>query len=159
VKIVVIAVGKPGALLAEAIREYESRAARYWSIEFIEVRAERALGEADQRRVKDAESVRVLERVTMGYELFALTRGGGDAWTSTRLAKHLGDLAARSRPGAAFMIGGAFGLSDDALMRADRRLRLSTFTLPHDVARLVLAEQLYRAGSILRGEPYHKGGE
>lgn len=158
-KLVVIAVGRPSALLADAIREYESRAARYWSIEFIEVRAERALGEADQRRVKDVESVRVLERVTTGFELFALTRGGGDAWTSTRLAKHLGDLAARSRPGAAFMIGGAFGLSDDALMRADRRLRLSTFTLPHDLARLLLAEQLYRAGSILRGEPYHKGGE
>lgn len=158
-KLVVLAVGKPGAVLAEAIREYESRAARYWTMEFIEVRAERAVKQGDERRVREAESARILERVTAGFEVFALTRTGGDAWTSVRLARYLGELAARSRPGAVFMIGGAYGLSEDALMRADRRLRLSTFTLPHDFARLLLAEQLYRAGTILRGEPYHKGGE
>jgi 23S rRNA (pseudouridine1915-N3)-methyltransferase len=159
VKLTVLVVGKPSPLLVEAIREYESRAARYWSIEFVEVRAERSSKEGDEGRVRNLESVRLLERVTTGYELFALTRGGGDAWTSTRLAKYLADLETRAKPGVAFMIGGAFGLSEDALMRADRRMRLSTFTLPHDVARLMLAEQLYRAGTILRGEPYHKGGE
>jgi 23S rRNA (pseudouridine1915-N3)-methyltransferase len=57
------------------------------------------------------------------------------------------------------MIGGAFGLSDTVLKEADRRMRLSTFTLPHDFARLLLLEQLYRAGTIARGEPYHKGRE
>jgi 23S rRNA (pseudouridine1915-N3)-methyltransferase len=66
-------------------------------------------------------------------------------------------MATGAQAGAAFLIGGALGLSTDALRAAERRLRLSTLTLPHDLARLVLAEQLYRAGTIVRREPYHKG--
>ena len=54
------------------------------------------------------------------------------------------------------MIGGAYGLSPQVLERADRKLSLSAMTLPHELARLVITEQLYRAGTILRGEPYHK---
>lgn len=56
----------------------------------------------------------------------------------------------------AFVIGGAFGLSPSLVSRAVMRLSLAPWTLPHELARLVLAEQLYRAGSIVRGEPYHK---
>jgi 23S rRNA (pseudouridine1915-N3)-methyltransferase len=56
----------------------------------------------------------------------------------------------------AFVIGGAFGLTDEVRSRATRRLQLAPWTLPHEMARLVLAEQLYRAGTIVRGEPYHK---
>jgi 23S rRNA (pseudouridine1915-N3)-methyltransferase len=55
-----------------------------------------------------------------------------------------------------FLIGGAFGLADELRSTADERLAVAPWTLPHDLARLVLAEQLYRAGTILRGEPYHK---
>jgi 23S rRNA (pseudouridine1915-N3)-methyltransferase len=57
------------------------------------------------------------------------------------------------------VVGGAYGLSDDVLSRARHHLSLSAMTLPHEIARLVLAEQLYRAGTIQRGEPYHKGRE
>jgi 23S rRNA (pseudouridine1915-N3)-methyltransferase len=67
--------------------------------------------------------------------------------------------ATHGSAGAAFLIGGALGLADEVLRAADRRMRLSTFTFPHDIARLMLAEQLYRAGTIVRGEPYHKGSE
>jgi 23S rRNA (pseudouridine1915-N3)-methyltransferase len=56
----------------------------------------------------------------------------------------------------AFVIGGAYGLSEELLARAERRMALARWTLPHELARLVLVEQLYRAGTILRGEPYHK---
>jgi 23S rRNA (pseudouridine1915-N3)-methyltransferase len=56
----------------------------------------------------------------------------------------------------AFVIGGAFGLADALAQRATARISLSPWTLPHELARLVLAEQLYRAGTIVRGEPYHK---
>jgi 23S rRNA (pseudouridine1915-N3)-methyltransferase len=54
------------------------------------------------------------------------------------------------------MIGGAYGLSDAVRARADRALQLAPWTLPHELARLVLAEQIYRAGTLVRGEPYHK---
>ena len=60
-------------------------------------------------------------------------------------------------PGITFLIGGAFGLDPELVRGADHRVSLSTLTLPHAFARLLLAEQLYRAGTILRNEPYHKG--
>lgn len=157
-KLTVIAVGKPGARLAEAIDEYERRAARYWPVEFIEVRQEPARGRsADQ--IREAESARILARVPPGLELVAVTRTGGDAWSSSRFARHLDAMATRGLVGEAFLLGGALGLSADAIRIAERRMRLSTFTFPHDLARLVIAEQLYRAGTIVRGEPYHKGLE
>jgi 23S rRNA (pseudouridine1915-N3)-methyltransferase len=152
----VLVVGKPGKLVADVIREYEERAARYWSLDVIEVKAEKGK-RLDEPGVRQAESKRLLARVPPDAELFALTREGGDAWSTTRFARYLGEMATGARAGAAFLIGGAFGLSDDVLRSADRRMRLSAFTLPHDLARLVLAEQLYRAGTILRSEPYHKG--
>lgn len=156
-KLIVIAVGRPGALLADAIREYESRSGRYWPVEFVEVKQARGRGGNDEA-VRETESRRALERVPSGCRILALTRTG-DAFSSTRLARMLDAMATGSKAGAAFLIGGALGLSAELLNLADRRLRLSALTLPHDLARLLLAEQLYRAGTIVRREPYHKGGE
>ena len=103
-----------------------------------------------------AESGRLLSRVPDGLELIALTRGGKQMG-SEELSGYLQELGVRSSAGVAFLIGGAHGLAQDILTKARRRLSLSAMTLPHEVARLVLAEQLYRAGTIARGEPYHKG--
>ena len=72
------------------------------------------------------------------------------------MAKYLNELAVLGRSGAAFVIGGAYGLDRGLVGESRHRLSLSGLTLPHDLARLVLAEQLYRAGTIVRGEPYHK---
>mgnify|MGYP001348580998 CR=1 FL=1 len=154
VKLWIVAVGRPGRLLADAIAEYERRAQRYWSIEVVEVREEKAGKGRTPEQVKAAEAKR-LQPVPAGVEIVALTRKG-EAWSSTRLARYLEALAVQGRAGAAFLIGGAWGLAEDLLARASHRLSLSSLTLPHELARLVLAEQLYRAGTILRGEPYHK---
>ena len=154
-KVQLLAVGRPGPLLRDAIAEYEKRAARYWSFEAIEVREEKALRSGAEEDVRLAESERLLERAAEGNELVALTRTG-ERWDSARLSKHLQELAVTSRPGISFLIGGALGLSQDAIAGAHRQLSLSEFTLPHELARLVLAEQLYRAGTIARREPYHK---
>lgn len=154
-KILVLCVGRPTRLLAGAIDEYERRAARYWSLDVLEVREERATGGKTAGQVRDAEAERLLQRVPAGVRIVALTRDGA-AWPSTRLARHLEEMAVHSLPGVAFLIGGAYGLGDAALRRADRRLSLSPLTMTHELARLVLAEQLYRAGTIVRGEPYHK---
>lgn len=77
--------------------------------------------------------------------------------TSRELAVALGDMATYGHAGAVFVVGGAFGLDEAFVGRRKRAVSLSSMTLPHDLARLLLAEQLYRAGTILRGEPYHKG--
>ena len=156
-KVKIVVVGGPGPLLADAIAEYEERAARYWTLEVAEVKAEKASKGKTEQAVQAAEGERLLERVTAGSQIVALTRQGGDAWSSARLARLLEERALHSGPDMTFLIGGAFGLSAEVLRIAERRMRLSAFTLTHDIARLVLAEQLYRAGTIVRNEPYHKG--
>jgi 23S rRNA (pseudouridine1915-N3)-methyltransferase len=152
----ILTVGRPGRLFAEAIAEYERRARRYWTLDLIEVREERAGRGRTDSMIRATESARLIERVPAGAELVALTRTG-ESWSSTRLARHLERLALEARPGAAFVIGGALGLGEECLALAHRQLALSPLTLPHELARLLLTEQLYRAGTIVRGEPYHKG--
>jgi 23S rRNA (pseudouridine1915-N3)-methyltransferase len=156
-KVVLIAIGKVRTLFAGPIEEYEKRLRRYHSFEAIEVREQPSHQASGPEQVKNEEGKRILSRLPAGYELVALHREG-ENWSSARLSHFVSDLALRSRPGLAFAIGGAFGLSDEVLRRSDRKLSLSAFTLPHEMARLVVTEQLYRAGTIARGEPYHKGG-
>jgi 23S rRNA (pseudouridine1915-N3)-methyltransferase len=93
--------------------------------------------------------------VPPGVEIIALTRDG-QAWSSSDLARYFEQLALSGKQGAAFLIGGALGLSQQAIARAQRRLSLSAMTLTHEMARALLTEQIYRAGTITRGEPYHK---
>jgi 23S rRNA (pseudouridine1915-N3)-methyltransferase len=154
-KLWLITVGKTGSMLQPVVAEFEARARRYWQLEIIEVKEERSGHGVSKDDVRLAEAERLLKRVPAEVELVALTRRG-DAWGSDRFAALLQRAAVQAHPGFAFVIGGAYGLSDDLLRQAHRRMRLSAFTLPHDLARLVLVEQLYRAGTIARGEPYHK---
>ncbi|HUO51745.1 MAG TPA: 23S rRNA (pseudouridine(1915)-N(3))-methyltransferase RlmH [Gemmatimonadaceae bacterium] len=153
-KVIVAAVGAPrDPALAAAIREYESRAARYWPLEVREARGESGRG-ASAAQVREREGERLLALLPAGGSVLACDAGGTEM-TSERFAEWL----QREREGArdvAFVIGGAFGLSAAVKQRAQRRLALAPWTLPHELARLVLAEQLYRAGTIRRGEPYHK---
>ena len=157
-KLVLLTVGKPKGPAADAIAEYEKRAARYWPFEAAEVKEEPFRKPGDAARVRDEEGKRLLARVPAGAEIVALHETGRQ-WTSIQLSEWLTELGVRASPGAAFLVGGAYGLSDEVLARATVKLSLGTMTLPHEIARLVLAEQLYRAGTIARGEPYHKGRE
>jgi 23S rRNA (pseudouridine1915-N3)-methyltransferase len=156
VKLLVVAVGRVKGSLEAAVSDYEERARRYWKLEVLEVDAGAPGRNPEPSRVKAAESERILARIPPELDVIALTRTG-KGMGSTALARELERHAVDSHPGVAFVLGGAFGLGDDVLTRARRRLSLSPMTLPHEMARLVLAEQLYRAGTILRGEPYHKG--
>lgn len=154
-KITIVAVGRVRGALADAVAEYESRARRYWKLEVVEVDAGASGGRDDVEAVRASEEERILARLPAGVEAVALTRDG-EGMGSRPLASWLGELGLRSAPGVAFVIGGAYGLGRGVLERS-RHMSLSPMTLPHEMARLVLAEQLYRAGTILRGEPYHKG--
>lgn len=153
-KLALAVVGAPRTPgLARAIEEYEERARRYFRLEVAEV----SPASGDPGRARSREGRALLRRAPDELRLFALTREG-KALTSAGLARHLDRMGTYGRPGAAFLVGGAHGLAADVLDRADHRLSLSPMTLPHELARLVLTEQIYRAGTILRGEPYHKGG-
>ncbi len=156
-KVSILAVGRVRGVLAPAVREFEERAGRYWKLEVTEVEAGAGRGGGrDPQDVQRSEGRRLMARVTEGSETWALTREG-KGMSSRALAATLGRMAVEASPGVTFLIGGAYGLDSGVIDGADRKLSLSPMTLPHEMARLVLAEQLYRAGTILRNEPYHKG--
>jgi 23S rRNA (pseudouridine1915-N3)-methyltransferase len=154
--VVVAAVGKPKQPgLVSAIAEYEERAGRYFRFRAIEVSpAGLPDDEADRAREREAESL--LRALPAGLEHVALTRQGNPMSTPS-FARYLEEMATYGRPGVTFLIGGAHGLEEDLVQGARYRLSLSSMTLTHELARLVLTEQLYRAGTLMRGEPYHKG--
>ena len=154
-KILIVVVGRARGGLESAIEDYEKRARRYWKLEIVEVPAGAGL-DTPAEAVKSAEADRILARIPPELEVVALTRGG-KGLDSRELAGYLEQHGVRSSAGVAFVVGGAFGLGRSVLARARRTLSLSTMTLPHEMARLLFTEQLYRAGTILRGEPYHKG--
>jgi 23S rRNA (pseudouridine1915-N3)-methyltransferase len=153
-RLALLVVGKPrDKALAAAIHEYETRAARYWPMEVHEVREESARANTPAV-VRRRESDRLAERLLPATQLVACDVAG-EAMSSEQFASWLQRGREKGRD-LAIVIGGAHGLSDELKARASSRLALAPWTLPHELARLVLAEQLYRAGTIVRGEPYHK---
>jgi len=151
----IAAVGHPkDRALAAAILDYENRAARYWPIEVVEVKAERADNASTSASVRAREGDRIRARAGDVATKVACD-ASGQSMSSERFAAWLQGEREAARD-VVFMIGGAFGLDDGLRDGANIRLSLAPWTLPHELARLVLAEQLYRAGTIVRGEPYHK---
>ncbi|HEX6806510.1 MAG TPA: 23S rRNA (pseudouridine(1915)-N(3))-methyltransferase RlmH [Gemmatimonadaceae bacterium] len=153
-RVLVAAVGRPRHRdLAAAIDEYERRAARYWPLDAREVREEPARGRSpDEVRAREGERLRA---AAASVSMLVACDAEGTLMRSEEFAAWLLQLRDAGRD-VAFLIGGAYGLSDDVRRRATLTLAFARWTLPHELARLVLAEQLYRAGTIGRGEPYHK---
>ena len=153
-KVIVAVVGKPrDRHLAAAIDDYETRLRHYFTLDVIEVREASGKG-VPAEQVKDREGERLLEKIPAAAALFVCDERG-DTMTSHQFAECMGKLRDAARD-VAFIIGGAFGLPDAVRTRSTRTIQLAPWTVPHEMARLILAEQLYRAGTILRGEPYHK---
>ena len=139
--------------MREAADDYLRRLTRYTKAREIEVRE--ASGGPTIPAQREAEAARLAERIPAGSRAVALAREG-QGWTSAELARRIDEwrLAARS---VTLVLGGSHGLAPALLERADARWSLGPLTLPHELARVVVLEQLYRAFTILRGEPYHKG--
>jgi 23S rRNA (pseudouridine1915-N3)-methyltransferase len=138
-KIVVLAVGKlRDRQLAALCDDYVARASHHVGVEIVEVEDDKALA----RRWPTAGETIALE-VT------------GESWSTERFAAYIGDQMLHGGRAITFAIGGADGLPAALVARANRRLSLSAMTLPHRLARLVLVEQIYRALTVVRGEPYH----
>ena len=152
-RLVLVVVGRPRGDLAPAIADYEARTARYWPLEVHEVREEPART-VTLEQVREREGERLLAKAAPTGALVACDERG-EAWTSDRFAGWLQRQRDEARD-VTFVVGGAYGLAPAVRARAAVRLAVAPWTLPHELARLVLAEQLYRAGTIARGEPYHK---
>jgi 23S rRNA (pseudouridine1915-N3)-methyltransferase len=149
----VLAVGKLRPALRAACDEYPRRIRRYGPLPEHEVREAGRAGSAVLQRRE--EGIRLLRALPAGSVMVALDRWG-TGWSSEDVAKQL----ERWRTGAmdpVLVIGGAVGLDPELLALARYRWSLGALTLPHELARVVVLEQWYRAWTILRGEPYHKG--
>ena len=140
--------------MAALVQEYERRAGRYWSLKVVEVKEESARSRTEDE-VRRSEGERLLAAAGAGTLVVACDEKG-TMLRSEEFADWLRAERERATRDVAFIIGGAYGLSGDVLESAEMRMALTRWTLPHELARLVLVEQLYRAGTILRGEPYHK---
>ncbi len=147
----IVAVGRPArAFLTRGCRHYQERLQRLAPVEVVEVREGR--GAPDAVRAAEAEAL----RARADGRVVALDERGR-SWTTAALAEHVGELELRGSSRVSLLIGGAEGLDARLRAAADEVWRLSELTLPHDLARLVLLEQLYRIETVRAGHPYHRG--
>ncbi len=151
-KLSLVAVGKLRPAFRTMADEYVKRVERYTGFQEIEVReASRAANEGAQRR---EEATRLRERLAPAGRTVVLDRGG-KPFSSEALAGQLDRWRLDARP-VSLVIGGSHGLDPTLLAGADLSWSLGPLTLPHELCRVVVLEQVYRAWTILKGEPYHK---
>ncbi len=154
-RLLVLAVGtRMPAWVESAFAEYAKRMPHHLPLELVEIRPEPRSGGKAAAALCLAEAGRIARALPAGAMKVALDERGRE-FSSEAFAKWLGRLSGEGRD-LAFIIGGADGLTPEMKKTADLTLRLSAFTLPHALARVVLAEQLYRAVSILQNHPYHR---
>lgn len=134
-------------------RDYAKRMPREMAVELVELKPASRAG-LDAARAMEIEAGRIAEAVPRSARRVVLDERGEDLDTAA-LARRLEGWRGEGRD-VALVIGGADGLSPSVKRGADERLRLSSLTLPHGLVRVVLAEQLYRAASLLRNHPYHR---
>lgn len=155
-KLKVIAVGKVRAEYARiGCADFFERANRHLDVEEIEVRDARRSKRGDPAAYKADEAARLLDAIPTGATVIALDERGRQ-WSSRGFAQYVEALRDRAVPYLALLIGGPDGLDPAVRKRADRVWALGEMTMSHELARLVLAEQVYRAGTILAGLPYHR---
>lgn len=143
---------------SDAASELVKRISRYDRLEVIEVSDEKApetLCEKERAIVMDAEGERLLARLAEGDYVIALTPRGREL-SSEEFSQKLESLHGGGKSRIAFLIGGSLGLSEAALARSDMCLSFSPMTFPHQLFRVMLLEQIYRAYKIMKNEPYHK---
>jgi len=158
-RIKIIGVGKiKEKYLREGIGEYLKRLGAYAKVEIIEVEDEKNSensSSAEEEIVKVKEKERILKHIKQDTYLIALDLKG-KALSSEELSRSLDNLALQGKSDLSILIGGSLGLHQSLLDAAQLRVSFSKMTFPHQLMRLILLEQLYRAFKISRGEPYHK---
>ena len=148
--------------LVQGINEYVKRLGAYGKIQIIEViievpdeKAPENLSEAQMIQVKEKEGERILGKIKDGEYVFALAIEGKNP-SSESFAKQLEQLQIQGKSQFVFVIGGSLGLSQAVMQRSNAQISFGKMTYPHQLMRLILVEQIYRAMRINHGEPYHK---
>ena len=158
-KITVIAVGKiKEKFFEDAIGEYSKRLSRYCKLEILQVPDEKTpdnASETVETQIKEKEGERILSKIPEGAYVIALAIEG-KMLDSEELAEKINTLGITGTSQIVFIIGGSLGLSGQVLERADYKLSFSRMTVPHQLMRVVLLEQVYRGYRIIMGAPYHK---
>jgi 23S rRNA (pseudouridine1915-N3)-methyltransferase len=155
-KIKIIVVDRTrSAFLKEGESFYLKRLRYYVPVEWVEVKPARIIKGKHEEEILGAEGEAIARKMSARDFLVALDRKG-DQLDSVELAQWLEPLAQHAPAGVVFLVGGPLGLSRALLERAEKVLSLSRLTLTHEMSRLLLLEQLYRALTILKGEKYHK---
>ncbi|MBL3526646.1 MAG: 23S rRNA (pseudouridine(1915)-N(3))-methyltransferase RlmH [gamma proteobacterium endosymbiont of Lamellibrachia anaximandri] len=140
--------------VVEGYEEYARRMPAECGLKLVEIIPGHRGKNADIKRTLRDEGARMMKAIPKGCQVIALdVRGSG--WSTEQLSKKLGTWMGDGRD-LALMVGGPEGLAPDCLTRADGRWSLSPLTLPHPLVRVVVAEQIYRAWSLLRNHPYHR---
>jgi len=142
----------------DGIAEYVKRMSRFAKVKIVQVPDEKApekLSPAEMEQVKEIEGKRILDKIK-DKEYVYVTAIKGNERTSEAFAKELSDLTTYGHSDITFVIGGSLGTSDAVNKRADDLISFGKFTMPHQLMRLVLIEQIYRAFMINSGSPYHK---
>lgn len=135
-------------------QEYARRMPRELPLQLQEINPAKRGRNADIARLRRAEGQALLAAVTPGYRIIALD-GAGQAWSTEQLAQHIENWRQDGRD-CGFLVGGADGLDAACLRQAEHHWSLGPLTLPHPLVRVLLAEQLYRAWTIISHHPYHR---
>lgn len=158
-KITVVCVGKiKEKFFTQAIDEYTKRLSRYCKLAIVELPDEKTPDNASEQvnaAIKDKEGERILSAVKPDDYVIALAIEG-KMLDSVELSEKIDKLGISGTSSIAFVIGGSLGLSKNVLDRADFKLSFSKMTFPHQLMRVILLEQIYRAYRIMKNEPYHK---
>ena len=151
-KLVIVTKGG-GKAMDAACKEWSDKISRYTAFRETAVRTNPKNAKSPTAQLA-AEGERVVKLLEPN-DFVVLLDERGDDLTSESLSALIADAGDRGYAGCAFVVGGPFGHGDAVIKRADRKIKLSSMVMNHQVARLVLLEQIYRAWTILRGEPYH----
>lgn len=158
-KITLITVGKiKEKYLRDAIAEYTKRLSKYCKLEIIEVADEKTpdqAGETVEENIRAKEGERILKYIRDDMYVITLEIAG-KMLSSEEFAEKIETLGIQGKSSISFVIGGSIGLGREVLKRSDFALSFSRMTFPHQLMRVVLLEQVYRAYRIINGEPYHK---
>ncbi len=143
---------------SEAVEEYSKRLSRYCELEIVQLKEARLPDKAslaDEQNVIFEEGQSILKNIKEGSQVITLEIKGREL-SSEGLSAYLGELQLEGKSDLTFVIGGSLGLSEQVSARADFKLSFSRMTFPHQMMRVILLEQIYRAFKILRNETYHK---